>query len=275
MIDPGLAGRVVLISGANNLQGIGAATARAFARQGARVAVTYRRMEAPPGAAPGNTPEEPGLPLYHALRARDAGEVIAAIREVGDECVGLEADLSQPGEIPRLFDWVESTLGPVEVLVNNAAHYEEQDTVFTTTAAGLDRTFAVNARATALMSAEYVRRYQAREASWGRIINLSTDAARAFAGQIAYGASKAAVEALTRSVAIEVGPLGITVNAVAPGPVQTGYIPRDLEQALLPSIPLRRIGTPEEIANVILFLASEQARWMTGQVVQVAGGHAL
>jgi 3-oxoacyl-[acyl-carrier protein] reductase len=80
---------------------------------------------------------------------------------------------------------------------------------------------------------------------------------------------------LTRSVAIEAGPLGIAVNAVAPGPVQTGWISKDLERQVLPSIPLARLGTPEDIADVIVFLASEQARWITGQVIQVAGGHAL
>ncbi len=120
-----------------------------------------------------------------------------------------------------------------------------------------------------------MRRYEKRGGKWGRIVNLSTDAAQTFAGQIAYGASKAATEAFTRSVAIEVGPLGITVNAVAPGPVQTGWMTPDVEETERQSIPLGRVGQPEDIADVIVFLASDQSRWLTGQVIRVSGGHDL
>jgi 3-oxoacyl-[acyl-carrier protein] reductase len=104
---------------------------------------------------------------------------------------------------------------------------------------------------------------------------LSTDAAQTFAGQIAYGASKAAIEAFTRSVAIEVGPLGITVNTVAPGPVQTGWMTTEREEEERQLIPLKRVGQPEDIADVIVFLASDQTRWLTGQVIKVSGGHEI
>jgi len=183
----------------------------------------------------------------------------------------VAADLLDPASAAAVFDGA----GAVDVLVNNAAHCELPDTIVDASAAALDRHFAVNARAAALLMAEFVRRHQARGATYGRIVNVSTDAARAFATQIGYGASKAALEALTRSVAVDVGPLGITVNAVAPGPVQTGWIDAELERQVVPWIPLRRLGTPEDIADAVVFLASEQARWITGQVIQVAGGHAL
>jgi 3-oxoacyl-[acyl-carrier protein] reductase len=278
MIDTQLSNKVVLITGANNPMGIGAATAHAFARQGARVLLTYLPLSPEPfGLTKAEVLQaiQMGLPLYHAMRTRSADEVITSIRSAGGQAAAHEADLSNPTIIPELFDWAETTFGPVDILVNNAAHYSEPDTIFSVTPLDLETTFKVNTLAPVLLTAEFVRHQQQRPEHWGRVINLSTDSAQTFAGQIAYGASKAAIEAFTRSIAMEVGNLGITVNAVAPGPVQTGYISSKFETQLNREIPLGRIGTPEDIADVIVFLASEQARWLTGQVIKVSGGHAL
>lgn len=290
MLDTGLKGKVVLVTGANH--GIGAAAAKAFAAQGACVYVHYLRLRSENHSeSPG---DQPGAARYAAERAADAREVVLAIRQSGGQVAAGEADLSDPVSIPRLFDQVEIAFGPVEVLVNNAADWQAdtfipggEDAVnripeqwsgqasSVITAWTHDRHFMVNSRASALMMAEFLRRHVKRNASWGRIINLSTSGSHCFPGEVSYGASKAALESLSRSAATEMGPFGITVNIVSPGPVQTGWITPDLETQLAGQTPLRRIGMPDDIADVILFLASDQARWVTGQLLHVGGGHTM
>ena len=285
MIDPGLDGKVVLITGANNPYGIGAATAKAFAAQGARVFMHFFR---PPNAHAGAAGVHgPGFAFYQAQQRKTAEDVLEAIRRNGGQAAAWEADLSDPGNIPQLFDQVEAVFGPVDILVNNAAAWEGDTflpsgaeavmnrVVPTVSAKSHDHNFAVNSRAVALMMAEYARRFLRRGATWGRIINVSTDGASAFPGEVSYGASKHAMESYSRAAAIELGPFGITVNVVAPGPVQTGYITPDMEAKLRAAIPLRRVGQPEDVADVIVFLASEQARWVTGQLLYVGGGHVM
>lgn len=125
------------------------------------------------------------------------------------------------------------------------------------------------------MMAEYAHRHVVRGATWGRIINVSTDGAYCFPGEISYGASKAALESYSRSAARELSKYGVTVNIVSPGPIQTGWMPSEMEASIASSIPLGRVGQPEDVADVIVFLASEQARWLTGQCLYVGGGHMM
>jgi 3-oxoacyl-[acyl-carrier protein] reductase len=288
MIDPGLKEKVVLITGANNPHGIGAGIARAFAAQGAKVFLHYLR-----GAETAAQGDTPGVPFYHSQLAKSADEVLTEIREMGGEADAWEADLGDVSLIPIVYDQAERRLGPVEIVVNNAAYWEADTFVPSgaelgnklvelwtdrpkgITASSFDRLFAVNTRAPALMIAEFARRHIARRARWGRIVNVSTAGAERFPSEISYGASKYALESYTRSAAMELGKFGINVNVVSPGPVQTGWITAELERAILPTIPLGRTGNPEDVADVVVFLASHQARWVTGQRIYVGGGHGM
>lgn len=271
-METGLRGKVALVTGANH--GIGAAAARAFVSEGAKVFLTYLRY--PPPECGGGDEEAagatPGPALAGALRAKSADEVVDAVKAAGGEAESWEADLAEPTNIPSLFDRAESAFGHVDVLVNNAAHCEYPSRVMGASAASIDRHFAVNTRAVSLLIREYGTRHIERGGEWGRIVNVSTDAADAFGDNVWYGASKYAMESISRVAARELGPHGVTVNVVSPGPVQTGgYTPESVQRESA-ACPLGRIGQPEDIADVIVLLASEQARWISGQVIYAGGG---
>ncbi len=285
MIDPGLEDKVVLITGANNPYGIGAATARAFAAQGACVFLHFFRS--PPTHSEPEQMHGPGRAFFNAQQSKTADEVLRSIHQSGGKAAAWEADLADPVNVPKVFDQAETSFGPVDILVNNAAAWEG-DTflpsgaeavmsrfVSTVSAESHDHNFAVNSRAVALMMAEFARRFLRRGATWGRIINVSTDGASAFPGELSYGASKHAMESYSRAAAKELGPYGITVNVASLGPVQTGYIPPEMTEKLRAEIPLGRVGKPEDVAAAIVFLASEQAGWITGQLLYVGGGHGM
>ena len=271
MIDYGLKDKVVLITGTNNPQGIGATTALAFAREGAKVVMVYKKVFRP--FDPDKTVHN-GVDRYYHANAGGTDEVEAELKRQGADYLVMESDISDEAAVEAIYTAAMERYGRVDILVNNAATDDENglDTIEHITRQVIDDTFAVNVRGSILMMHEFVRH---RTGSYGRIINLSTDAAQVFAGQITYGASKATLEALTRSIALEVARYGITVNCVAPGPTQTGWIDEALEEAVIPLIPMGQLIQPEEIADTILFLASRQARMLTGQVIKVSGGHAL
>lgn len=270
MIDYGLNNRVAIITGANNPYGIGAATALAFAREGAKVVVVYKKIARAFDAA---KTDKNGVDRYFAANAGDAQAVENQLQAMGADYLSIESDISDEKAVQEVYSVILKKYGRVDVLVNNAADGDMDgiDTIEQITQSVIDDTFAVNVRGSVLMTKEFIN----HRSDYGRIINLSTDAAQVFAGQIAYGASKATLEALTRSIALEVAKYGITVNCVAPGPTQTGWIDEDLEKAVCPLIPMGKLISPKDIAETILFLASEQAKMITGQVIKVSGGKAL
>ena len=193
-------------------------------------------------------------------------ELLAA----GVRAEAMELDLSLPESPEQLLDAVAERLGLPSILVNNAAHsardgYEALDD------ATLDAHYAVNLRATALLSAVFARRFDGE--TGGRIVNLTSGQSLGpMPGELAYAATKGAIEAFTRTLAAEVGHKGITVNAVNPGPTDTGWMTEEIRQELSAKFPAGRVGEPEDAARVVAFLASDEADWITGQVIHSEGG---
>ena len=268
-----LTGRVALVTGAN--QGIGAAVATALAAQGARVLLTYWRLPVDDPAHSGGYPPE-----YAELRARTADAVVERIVAAGGEAAAVEADLTDPTAPTRLFDHAERVLGPVEILVNNASGWladtflpADRDRfdrrLRTVDAAGHERQFAVDVRAPALLIAELARRHVARGAGWGRIIWLTSAGRDGFPEEVSYGAAKAAQESYTKSAAHELGRYGITANLVHPPPTDTGWVTPEVEAAVAASSPRQHIARPEDVADVVTFLASHQARHVTAQLIRM------
>ncbi|HEY8368859.1 MAG TPA: glucose 1-dehydrogenase [Thermodesulfobacteriota bacterium] len=242
-----LAGQVALVTGAS--RGIGAAIARRLAAEGAAVAVHYR------------------------TRREAAERVVEEIVRAGGRAAAFAADLADVSAIGPLFDRVEAALGTVDILVNNAGALAPTP-MGALDPAAVDLQLAVNVRAPLVASSEMVRRRRGRPG--GRIVHIGSGAGhRAFPGHAAYAASKGALEGMTPSMAQDLGPLGITVNTVAPGATATEMLTPDNRARLAPQIALGRVGEPDDIAAVVAFLVSPDGGWITGQVIDANGGLAL
>lgn len=261
---------VALVTGGNH--GIGAATARALAARGVRVLISYLRL---------TDAADPGIPdQYRRNRAAGAEGVLAAIREQGGHAIAVEADLTDSATPARVFDVAEAELGPVDILINNASGWLA-DTFVPSTPDRLgrntarvstdtfDRQFAVDARASAALIAEFARRHAARQATWGRIIGLTSGGPIGFPGEVSYGAAKAALENYTMSAAFELAGLGITANIVHPPVTDTGWITDEVRRHVDDRPDLIHIAEPEEVAAIIAFLASDEARLITGNVIHL------
>lgn len=250
-----LQGRAALVTGVSRRQGIGAAICQALAQAGADICFTYWQAydETMPWGAERSGPQE----------------IQQELESLGVRVFSLEVDLSQADAPAKAVAFAIAHLDNLAILVNNAA-YSVTDGWKKLNAQILDATYAVNLRATALLSIEFAHRYQG---NCGRIINLTSGQSQGpMTGEIAYAATKGAVDALTITLAAEVAELGITVNAVDPGPSDTGWMTPEIRQQLLPRFPLGRMGQPEDAARLVAFLASDQAQWITGQIIHSTGG---
>ena len=259
-------GHTAIVTGANH--GIGAATARALARRGCAVLCTFLRLDDPE-----ETPQE-----YRDNRARGGADVVARIEEDGGRAIAVEADLSDPAAPALLFDTAEERFGPVDILVNNATGWLADTfaaaatdrfgrTLQPVTAVTWNRQFTVDAMAAALLISEFARRHIEREATWGRIIGLTSGGSLGFPEEVSYGAAKAAQENYTMSAALELAPFGITANMVHPPVTDTGWVTDAVRGAVEGSRELVHVATPEEVADVIAYLASDAAALITANTI--------
>lgn len=262
------AGHVAIVTGANH--GIGAATAEALARQGCAVLCTFFRVEDPP---------DPGTPqAYRDNRAQDAEAVVARIEADGGRALAVEADLTDPAAPGMLFSTAEERFGPVDILVNNATGWladtfaplatdRHGRSLQPVTAASWNRQFTVDAMGAALMISEFAQRHIARDASWGRIIGLTSGGDLGFPEEVSYGAAKAAQANYTMSAALELAPYGITANVVYPPVTDTGWVTDAVRQEVAATRELIHIASPAEVAEVIAYLASDAAALITANVI--------
>jgi 3-oxoacyl-[acyl-carrier protein] reductase len=244
--------RVAVVTGA--ARGIGAATARRLAADGHPVAVLD-------------------------LKEDDCAATVDGITAAGGQALAVGADVSDPDQVQVAVDKVAEALGPVAVLVNNAGVIRD-NMLFKMTVADWDTVLGVHLRGAFLMS-KACQRYMVDQ-RFGRIVNLSSSSALGNRGQVNYSAAKAGMQGFTKTLAIELGQFGITANAVAPGFIVTdmtaataariGIGFEDFQKGAAQTIPVRRVGQPEDVAHVISFLVSEGAGFVSGQVIYVAGG---
>ncbi len=240
---------VLVITGGG--RGIGAKVAVAAARRGYRLAIGYRS----------NRPR--------------AEAVAAAVAKAGGEAIAIEADIADEAAVVRLFATVDRELGRLSGLVNSAGIIGPSGRIEAVPAAGLTELMAVNITGTLLCCREAIRRMStAHGGSGGAIVNLSSAGSRlgGAGSTIPYAASKGAIDSLTFGLGQEVAAEGIRVNAVSPGVIDTEIQPPGRVEQLGPLLPMKRVGRPEEVAEAILFLLSDEASYISGAVLNVSGG---
>lgn len=248
--------RIAIVTGASRLNGIGAAICIALASKGIDVFFTFWTTY---------DREMPwGIQLNEPQLLKDK------IIEYGVRCEKLELDLTDPFAAVKLLDSVEEKLGKPSILINNAT-YSVDVGYDTLSAEVLDKHYTVNIRGTMLLSVEFARRFT--NLRGGRVINLTSGQSLGpMVGNLAYATTKGAIDTFTLLLSAEVASKGITVNAVNPGPTNTGWMDDEVKDYILSKSPMGRIGKPQDAARIITFLASDEAEWVTGQVIHSEGG---
>ena len=244
-----LTGKVAVVTGAS--KGIGAGIAKALAAEGAAVVVNY------------------------ASSKKDADRVVAEIAGKGGKAVAVKGDVSKASDVQRLFQETKTAFGAPDVLVNNAGVFEFEP-IEDVTEDEFHREFNTNVLGTILAIQEAVKHFGPQG---GSVINISSIAsANPVPNSVVYSATKGAVDSITRGLAKELATRNIRVNAIAPGGVETegthriGVIGSDFQKQMVADTPLGRLGQPEDIARVAVFLASEDAQWLTGERITASGG---
>jgi NAD(P)-dependent dehydrogenase (short-subunit alcohol dehydrogenase family) len=250
LMEKELTGKVALVTGGS--RGIGAGIALALGNKGAKVAVNYNKQ------------------------IEKADKVVADIYELGGEAFAVQADVSRPIEIDRMFDKITENYGGVDILVNNAGIHQHLP-CYTLGVDDWKRIIDVNLNGAFIVARKVINHMKLIR--WGRIINISSISG--FAGttvECHYAASKLGIVGLTKAFALELAPYGITVNAIAPGAIDTDMLAVNTEERrkeIISRIPVGRIGLPEDIAHGVLFLASPKASFITGQTLHMNGGEGL
>ena len=246
-----LKGKVAIVTGAS--KGIGAGIAKGLGAEGASVVVNYSSSK------------------------ENADRVVAQIKDKGGKAIAVQGDMSKAGDVTRLFEETKKAYGTVDVLVNNAGVYQF-DPIEAVTETEFHRVFNTNVLGTILTIREAVKHFPA---SGGSVINVSSVVSQvAVPNSVVYSATKGAVDAVTRALAQELGSRHIRVNTLAPGGVETegthtaGIIGSDFEKQMVAKTALGRIGQPEDISKVAVFLASDDSSWMTGERLVASGGFA-
>ena len=245
-----LKGKVAVVTGAS--KGIGAAIAKGLSAAGAAVVVNYSSGK------------------------EGADRVVADINANGGKAIAVKGDVAKAADMRRLFDETEKAFGTLDVLVNNAGVYTNSLPLEDITEDEFHREFNINVLGTILATKEAVKHFGP---NGGSVINISSIASAGHPTAAIYSGTKGAVDAITRGLAAELGPRKIRVNAIAPGGVETegthnaGIIGSDFEKAMIAGTPLGRIGQPNDIARVAVFLASDDSAWLTGERLTASGGY--